>query len=329
MPHGLHVSGPVRQLVENVPTRGRPGNPPRTAGIEAVEDKIEEAARSGQPGSILALLQALDAIAGSFAPQAVEKVRTRLAALLGTDVGERPVSRRYEARLVGQPYDQQRLDLLAELITTLRNTPPAPRPALGGPQRWEWEPFFEAYFSNFIEGTEFGVEEARQIAIEGHEFYDRPQDAHDISATYQIVSDPVLAATVPRSGSDLIGLLRDHHGALMSVRPDKRPGEFKTKPNFAGGYEFVRPELVHGTLLRGFDQVTGLTDPFHRAVAMMLLLTEVHPFDDGNGRVARILANAELSTAGQVRIVIPTSYRNDYLAGLNGVSNRAGQVPAR
>lgn len=61
---------------------------------------------------------------------------------------------------------------------------------------------------------------------------------------------------------------------------------------------------------------------------MMLLLTEVHPFDDGNGRVARILANAELST-GQVRIVIPSSYRNDYLAGLNGVSNRAGQVPAR
>lgn len=58
---------------------------------------------------------------------------------------------------------------------------------------------------------------------------------------------------------------------------------------------------------------------------MMLLLTEAHPFDDGNGRIARILANAELSRAGQVRIIVPTSYRNDYIAGLNGVSNRAGQ----
>lgn len=58
---------------------------------------------------------------------------------------------------------------------------------------------------------------------------------------------------------------------------------------------------------------------------MMLLLTEAHPFDDGNGRIARILANVELSHAGQVRIIIPTRYRNDYLAGLNGVSNSAGQ----
>lgn len=43
------------------------------------------------------------------------------------------------------------------------------------------------------------------------------------------------------------------------------------------------------------------------------------------GRVARVLANAELAHAGQVRIVIPTNYRNDYLAGLSGVSNRAGK----
>ena len=28
-------------------------------------------------------------------------------------------------------------------------------------------PFFESYFSNFIEGTEFGVEEARKIAVDG------------------------------------------------------------------------------------------------------------------------------------------------------------------
>ncbi len=325
MPHGLYVSGPVRQLVENVPTRGRPGNPPRIAGIETIEDKIEEAARSGEPSKIRSMLQSLDAISGSFAAAPVEKVRKRLAALSGTESGERPVSSRYAARVSGQPYDQQRLDLLTGLVATLARTPPTPRPALGGVGRWEWEPFFEAYFSNFIEGTEFGVEEARQIAIEGVTFFDRPKDAHDISATYKIVSDPILAATVPRAGGELIELLRDHHAALMSVRPEKRPGKFKTTPNYAGGYEFVRPEDVEGTLLRGFDLVAAVNDPFHRAVALMRLLTEVHPFDDGNGRVARILANAELSTSGQVRLVIPTSYRNDYLAGLNGVSNRAGQ----
>jgi hypothetical protein len=107
---------------------------------------------------------------------------------------------RYAARLAGIPYDQHRLDLLDGLIATMSRTPPTPRPALGGPGRWAWEPFFEAYFSNFIEGTEFGVMEARQIAIDGFEPADRPKDAHDVSATYRIVSDPELAAKVPSPG---------------------------------------------------------------------------------------------------------------------------------
>lgn len=325
MPCGLFVSGPVRQLVENIPTRGRPGNPPRLAGIAAVEDRIEEEARRGGAGKMTQMLQSLEVVRGSFPERSVEKVRQRLAALVGTRMDDTPASSRYAARLEGQPYDQQRLDLVDGLVQTLRSTPPAPRPALGDPMRWEWEPFFEAYFSNFIEGTEFGVEEARQIAVEGVEFYDRPQDAHDVAATYKIVSDPQLSTAVPRTGDELLELLRSHHAMLMAARPERHPGLFKAKPNFAGGYEFVAPEAVEGTLRRGFDLLTGLTDPFQRALVMMLVLTEVHPFDDGNGRIARILANAELAHAGQVRIVLPTSYRNDYLAGLSGVSNRAGQ----
>lgn len=82
---GLHVSGPVRQLVENMPTRGRPGNPPRTARIQQLDRKIHEAARSGEPGRIQSMLQDLDVISGSFAPASVEKVRKRLAALLDPD----------------------------------------------------------------------------------------------------------------------------------------------------------------------------------------------------------------------------------------------------
>jgi hypothetical protein len=321
MPNGMFVSGPVRQLVENIPTRGRPGVPPRLAGLGEVEDKIEEEARRGGAGKIAQMLQSLEVLRGSFPERSVEKVRQRLASLVGSAMAEA----KYAARLAGRPYDQQRLELVAGLVETLRNTPPAPRPALGDRGRWEWEPFFEAYFSNFIEGTEFGVEEARQIAVDGVEFYDRPQDAHDIAATYKLVSDEQLAIRIPRTGDELIGLLHSHHATLMAARADKNPGMFKEKPNFAGGYEFVSPDAVEGTLRCGFDLLDGLTDPFQRALAMMLLLTEVHPFDDGNGRVARILANAELAHAGQVRIIVPTSYRNDYLAGLNGVSNRAGQ----
>jgi Fic family protein len=61
-----------------------------------------------------------------------------------------------------------------------------------------------------------------------------------------------------------------------------------------------------------------------RAVGMMVLITECHPFDDGNGRIARLMANAELSVAGQVRVVIPTSFRNNYLAALSALSSGNG-----
>jgi len=57
----------------------------------------------------------------------------------------------------------------------------------------------------------------------------------------------------------------------------------------------------------------------------MLLIGECHPLADSNGRLARIVSNGVLSAAGQVRIVIPTVYRNNYLAGLAWVSNGNGR----
>ncbi|MDE0374271.1 MAG: hypothetical protein OXI73_17235 [Rhodospirillales bacterium] len=49
--------------------------------------------------------------------------------------------------------------------------------------------FFEAYFSNFIEGTEFAVDEAADIAFRGVVPNERPADAHDVLGTWRIVSD--------------------------------------------------------------------------------------------------------------------------------------------
>jgi Fic/DOC family len=244
---------------------------------------------------------------------------------LGTVTGAAPTSTRLRARLAGEPYDQHRLDIFTQMAELLEDIAPVPRPAFGPASRWEWEPFFEAYFSNFIEGTEFGVEEARRIAVEGEVPAARPADAHDVTATFRIASDPVMRSATPASGTELVDLLREQHSALMAARSDQRPGEFKESPNYAGGYAFVAPELLVGTLRRGFDCFARITDPFQRAVALMLLVTESHPFDDGNGRLARLIANGALSHAGQVRIVVPTVYRNNYLAGLAGVSNRAGR----
>jgi len=52
------------------------------------------------------------------------------------------------------------------------------------------------------------------------------------------------------------------------------------------------------------------------------VVSEVHPFDDGNGRLARIMMNAELQAAGQTRTIVPTVFRDDYLGSLRRISRQ-------
>lgn len=114
---------------------------------------------------------------------------------------------------------------------------------------------------------------------------------------------------------------------FMEARPDKSPGEFKAKSNRAGNTVFVDPELVTGTLEKGFEFLQGLGEPLQRAIFTMFLVSEVHPFVDGNGRAARIMMNAELVAGGQERLIIPTAYRVDYLGGLKSLSQTGNPAP--
>lgn len=324
--NGLHMSGVARSLLENAEAAGRPARhrPSRAAGMEAVGDRIDQLAASGGGAHLAAAFASFDQIRGFFEPATVEKVRTLLAAAGGTRTGTPIDSQKLRARVSGIPYDAARVELFARAAAELQAIAPMTRPATGPDSDRQWLPFFEAYFSNYIEGTRFSVEEAYAIAIEGQVSPARPADAHDITATYRIVNDPELMHQAPRDAGNLIDILKDHHRILMAGRPEKRPGEFKTEFNYAGTTAFVAPDQVEGTLRAGWEQLEGLVDPFHRAAMLMFLITECHPFDDGNGRVARILTNTELVARGQHRIVIPTCFRNNYLATLSGATHGNG-----
>lgn len=322
---GLHLSGTVRGLVENIPSVGRPpvGRPARAAGRLAVESVIDTEVRGGGDGRVAVLLAQLDQLRPFLPSTQVEVVRETLAHLLGTYAKSGPVSEQLRSRLSGNPFDQRRVELFETFRDYLLDTAPSPKNADGS--RWEWLPFFESYFSNFIEGTKFEVDEARSIAIDGKIPAERPTDAHDVQATYRVAVDPVLSRLVAKSGAEFVEQLREVNRIIMAARPEKKPGMLKDQDNFFGNFKFVEHELVEGTLTRAFDCFAPVTDPFQRAAALMLVATECHPFYDGNGRTARLVANATLSAAGQVRVVIPSIYRNDYLRGLRGVSNGNGR----
>ena len=114
---------------------------------------------------------------------------------------------------------------------------------------------------------------------------------------------------------------------MLGRRPAANPGSFKLRQNRAGATTFVHPELVEGTLREGYRYYEAVPPGLAKAAFMMFLVSEVHPFADGNGRVARVLMNAELSAEGEQRIVVPLSYRDDYMRGLRALSRNENPRP--
>jgi hypothetical protein len=224
------------------------------------------------------------------------------------------------ARRYLRPFDPDRVRLFTLLVDALREAPPQLRPAEA--DAGLNLPFFEAYFSNYIEGTEFTVDEAARIVFEHYAPEGRSEDAHDIAGTFSVVSDVVEMSRLAVNAAEFLELLRARHAEVMAGRPDKRPGQLKVLANQAGNTQFVHPSLVEGTLTEGFARLAELDTAWERSVYTMFLVAEVHPFDDGNGRLARIMMNAELVAKNEQRIIVPTVFRDDYLGALRRLSRQ-------
>ncbi|CAN5328575.1 Fic family protein [soil metagenome] len=321
----LRLSSPARALLDNfVPSRSR-GTIARTLSRKEIETHLEKLLRRSGEDELNRLRDEARRLAPTLGREGeFTALNAMIGALLNTQA-DRLQTPAGKARRRGLPFDPARLEMLEALRAELHRTPPLARFAV--PNDGTTLPFFEAYFSNFIEGTEFAVEEAAAIVFQNRIPSARPQDAHDILGTYRIVADPAEMVRTPDTFAELERLLKRRHAQLMHARPDKGPGQYKSEPNRSGSTMFVAPDLVRGTLDHGFKLYRSLADPLHRAIFMMFLVAEVHPFADGNGRVARIMMNAELVAAGEQRILIPTIYRGNYLAALKALSNRAGAEP--
>ncbi|HWM62727.1 MAG TPA: Fic family protein [Solirubrobacterales bacterium] len=321
----LHRSGDARTALDNVrPSRARTGVA-RTLTTAELEEWLERIARNRGEDDLLRIRDEARELAPALGAEPEQRRLDELiSALLGTG-DSRLVTESARARGRRRPFDAARVGLFETLHGALAGHVATLRPEPADPERVF--AFFEAYFSNFIEGTEFEVEEAEEIVFKGVIPEDRPEDAHDVLGTFRVVADPNLRTRTPADADDFAELLRLLNRNILEGRPDMAPGEWKQRPNRAGGTSFVAPDLVLGTLREAWRFYETLPPGFPRALFAMFAVSEVHPFADGNGRVSRALLNAELSSAAQCRIAVPLCFRADYLGALRAMSRQSNPEP--
>ena len=325
----LFVSSKERAFLENLQVARKAGPNSKCLSLPEIEEKLDDIARvHGEEG----LNRLRDSARKISKDLTMEDEFGRLDKIIGAMLSTKPSkvlrSQLAISRAIGIPFDKNRIDIFEKLFAYLHNKefPIIPENNISLKSFRNFA-FFEAYFSNYIEGTVFEVEEAKAIIDTGAPLPSRGEDSHDILGTYQIVSDRSEMSRVPASAEEFLDLLKRRHAILLSARKGKSPGEFKEQNNRAGNTHFVDYRLVRGTLIRAFEFFRVLSAPFARAAFMKFLISEVHPFNDGNGRIARVMMNAELVNAKSAKIIIPTVYRDDYLLTLKRLTNQKDPVP--
>ena len=249
------------------------------------------------------------------------RLNTIISLLLSSHLTTGSLKTEFAKALVNrEPCDDTRLKQFETLSIYLRKCIFCDRPYKYTTASWKSLAFFEAYFSNFIEGTEFLIDEAEDIIFAGKEIYNRHADSHDVLSLYQLVSDLPETSRVPKNSEEFLSQLKTRHSLLLGERPDKSPGSFKMMPNRAGNTVFVHPSHVVGTLMQAFDLYQTLPEGMPRALFMMFIISEIHPFEDGNGRIARVMMNGELVASEQYKCIITTVHRDNYLGGLRRAS---------
>lgn len=321
----FYVPSRARSLLENMkPSRARRGIQ-RNLRSDELEEYVVTLLDSGGVENFNHIRDEARSLAPQLGAEEEFKALDRLmGSLLGTQK-TRFASRAAVVRASGA--DRACAERLQALFSHLKSLTFPNLPASEDPAVRQSTAFIEAYFSNFIEGTEFTPKEAQTIVEEGVAPVNRPADGHDILATYRLLTDERALRAVPADYEAFEGLLRARHALLMSARAEKRPGEFKTTKNSVGGFQMVLPNLVVGTLRLGYDMLRGLTEPFARGLFLHCLIAEVHPFDDGNGRMSRLHFSSELLLADQAHVVIPTVFRDDYIGGMRSLSWRGDPAP--
>ena len=126
--------------------------------------------------------------------------------------------------------------------------------------------------------------------------------------------------------------IKELHFLLKSGTSDSRKdwfavGEYKKLPNEVGGIDTTLPEEVHNevkALLAWYNSLENVT--FEDIVEFHVRFERIHPFQDGNGRVGRLIMFKECLKHNVVPFIIDEEHKLFYYRGLKEWQSERGYL---
>ena len=180
-----------------------------------------------------------------------------------------------------------------------------------------------AYNSNRIEGSKLTEEQTRYI-FETRTIGFKDQEAVPVddiieTSNHFIAFDYLLdSIDAPLSNA----LIKEFHKILKSSTADIAKdwfnvGEWKKLPNEVGGTKTTSPKNVEAEMNRLNEWYHSLPDiVFESIIEYHYRFEKIHPFQDGNGRVGRLIMFRECLKHDIVPFIIDDNYKLFYYRGL-------------